>query len=40
VPEDVLSLSIPWPKFVRMVDYMDESFLVAKDWQEVRARMA
>lgn len=40
VPEDVLTLSIPWPKFMRMVNYMDESFLIAKDWQTVRSRMA
>jgi uncharacterized protein (DUF169 family) len=40
VPNDVLTLSIPWPKFTRMVDTMDESFLIARDWQKVRARIA
>jgi hypothetical protein len=40
VPADTLTLAVPWPKFARMVDYMDESFLIARDWQKVRARIA
>jgi len=40
VPADTLTLAVPWPKFARMVDYMDDSFLIARDWQKVRARIA
>jgi len=40
VPADTLSFAIPWPKFVRMADQMDESFLITPSWHRVRARMA
>jgi hypothetical protein len=39
VPEDVLTLAVPWPKFVRMVGQMDESFLISHSWRKVQARM-
>jgi hypothetical protein len=39
VPETVLTFAIPWPKFVRMVDQMDESFLITGSWRKVQARM-
>jgi hypothetical protein len=39
VPANTLSFSVPWPKFARMVDQMDESFLITPSWGKVRARM-
>ena len=39
VPSATLSFAIPWPKFVRMVDNMKESFLITKSWDKIRARM-
>ncbi len=35
----VLTLAVPWPKFLRMVDNMDESFLITESWNKVRARI-
>jgi hypothetical protein len=40
VPANTLSFAVPWLKFVRMVDQMDESFLITRSWHRVRARMA
>lgn len=34
-----LSFAVPWPKFVRMVDNMAESFLITGSWRKVRARI-
>jgi hypothetical protein len=39
VPSSVLTFAVPWPKFVRMVDNMEESFLITKSWNKVRSRM-
>ena len=39
VPANTLSFAVPWRKFVRMVDQMDESFLITPSWHKVRARM-
>jgi hypothetical protein len=39
VPSTVLSFAVPWPKFVRMVDNVEESFLITKSWNKVRTRM-
>jgi hypothetical protein len=39
VSRDVLTFAVPWPKFVRMLDNMDESFLITKSWDKVRSRM-
>jgi hypothetical protein len=39
VPAGVLTFSIPWPKFVRMADNMEESFLITKSWDKVRNRI-
>ncbi len=39
VPAGVLTFAVPWPKFVRMVDNMAESFLITKSWQKVRTRI-
>jgi uncharacterized protein (DUF169 family) len=35
-----LTFAVPWPKFVRMVDHMDESFLITGSWDRVRARIS
>jgi hypothetical protein len=34
-----LTLAIPWPKFIHMVENMDESFLITNSWKAVQARM-
>jgi hypothetical protein len=39
VPPGVLTVAVPWPKFVHMVDDMDESFLITESWGKVRARI-
>ena len=39
VPANRLSFAVPWLKFARMVDQMDESFLITPSWGKVRARM-
>jgi hypothetical protein len=39
VPANVLTFAVPWPKFVRMVDNMNESFLITQSWNKVRTRM-
>jgi hypothetical protein len=39
VPTNVLTFAVPWPKYVRMVDNMQESFLITQSWNKVRARM-
>ncbi len=39
VDRDLLTFAVPWPKFTRMVDHMDESFLITDSWHAVQARM-
>jgi hypothetical protein len=39
VPAEVLTFAVPWPKFVRMVEDMEESFLITGSWHKVRSRM-
>ena len=39
VPANVLTFAVPWPKFARMVDNMNESFLITKSWKKVMTRM-
>jgi uncharacterized protein (DUF169 family) len=39
VPAGELSLAVPWPKFTRMVDNMDESFLITQAWETLRRRL-
>jgi hypothetical protein len=39
VPSTDLTFAVPWPKFVRMVDNVKESFLITKSWNKVRTRM-
>lgn len=39
VPRDVLTFAVPWPKFVHMVEDMEESFLITETWNKVRGRI-
>lgn len=39
VSPDLLTLSIPWPRFAPLIEYMDESFLITESWSRVQARM-
>lgn len=39
VEKDVLSFAVPMKKFLTMVADMDESFLIARDWEKVRKRL-
>lgn len=40
VQEDVLTFAVPMGKFARMVDDVEESFLITSSWGKVRARIA
>lgn len=40
VPPEVITMAVPMKKFVRMVENMDESFLVTDSWKKVRRRIA
>ncbi len=40
VPKYVLTLSVPMNKFVKMVDNIEESFLITDSWQKVQKRIA
>jgi uncharacterized protein (DUF169 family) len=40
VPEDVLTFSVPVKRFLRMVDYMDESFLITETWSAIKKRIS
>ncbi|MDI6783972.1 MAG: DUF169 domain-containing protein [bacterium] len=39
VQSNVLSFSIPMEKFIRMVNNMDESFLITESWKKVKERI-
>ncbi len=39
VPKDVISFSAPMNKFARMVDNMEESFLITESWRKVQKRI-
>jgi uncharacterized protein (DUF169 family) len=39
VPANSLTFAVPWPKFVSMVDNMEESFLITASWNRVKERM-
>ena len=39
VPEDVLTFAAPMSKFKRMVDNMEESFLITPSWAKVQKRI-
>ncbi len=39
VPKDTLTFATPMSKFVRMIDNMEESFLITKSWAQVQKRI-
>jgi len=39
VPKEVLTFSAPMNKFMRMVDDMEESFLITGSWQKIQKRI-
>ena len=39
VPENFLTFAVPMNKFVRMVENMDESFLITASWRKVNKRI-
>jgi len=39
VPTNLLTFSVPMPKFIRMVDNMEESFLITKTWRKIQKRI-
>ncbi len=39
VQKDVLSFAVPMNKFLRMIDNMDESFLITPTWSKVKRRI-
>ena len=39
IPEDVHTFSIPMSKFTRMIDNMEESFLITPSWARVQKRI-
>jgi hypothetical protein len=39
VPKETLSFAVPMIKFEKMIDYMDESFLITGSWTKVRYRI-
>ena len=39
VPKDTLTFSTPMSKFVRMIDNMEESFLITPSWSKVQKRI-
>jgi hypothetical protein len=36
---DVLTMAIPMKKFVKMIRYMEESFLITDTWGKVRKKI-
>lgn len=40
VPKNTLTFSLPMNKFVRMINNMDESFLITQSWSKVRKRIS
>ena len=39
VPKDTLSFAVPMVKFVKMIGYMEESFLITETWKTVKKRL-
>jgi len=39
VPENVLTFAIPMKRFERMIDYMEESFLITETWTTIKERI-
>jgi len=39
VPNNVLTFSVPMNKFVRMIENMEESFLITDSWLRIQKRI-
>jgi hypothetical protein len=39
VQKDILSFAVPMIKFEKMIDYMEESFLITETWTKIRKRI-
>jgi uncharacterized protein (DUF169 family) len=39
VPAETLTFSVPMIKFLKMISYMDESFLITNSWKNVQKRL-
>ncbi len=39
VPKDILTFAVPMNKFTRMVENMDESFLITTSWAKIKKRI-
>ncbi|MFH0975277.1 MAG: hypothetical protein V1874_05780 [Spirochaetota bacterium] len=39
IPADMLTFSVPIARFIKMIDYMDESFLITESWKKVQKRI-
>jgi len=39
VPKETLTFAVPINKFMRMLDNMEESFLITRSWEKVRKRL-
>jgi len=40
VPKEILSFAAPWKKFIRMIENMEESFLITQSWERVKKRIS
>lgn len=40
IPTDTLTFAVPMEKFERMINYMDESFLITHSWKQVREKLS
>ena len=40
VPKETLTFAVPINKFVRMIDNMEESFLITRSWDKVKTRIS
>lgn len=40
VPANVITFAVPMARFVKMIGYMEESFLITDTWKKVRERIA
>ena len=40
IKKDLLNFSVPWPKFLSMLENMDDCFLNTSSWEGIRKRMS
>jgi uncharacterized protein (DUF169 family) len=40
VPKDMLTLAVPMKKFIKMIDNMEESFLITDSWKRIQKRIS